>query len=52
MNAAKHDAHYEIQSHLENDVIDWNQVEDRLNQIPFSALGYNAPKDELVRVLA
>lgn len=52
MNAAKHDAHYEIQSRLENDVIDWNQVEDRLNQTPFSALGYNSPKDELVRVLA
>ena len=52
MNAAKQDARYEIQAHLENEAIDWEKVEDRLNQIPFSAIGYNSPKDELVRVLA
>lgn len=52
MNSAKHDARYEIEAHFENDEIDWNQVEDRLNEIPFSAIGYNSPKAELVRVLA
>jgi hypothetical protein len=52
MNGAKREARYEIESHFANDEIDWNQVEDHLNQIPFSAIGYNSPKDELVRVLA
>jgi hypothetical protein len=51
MNSAKQDALYEIQAQLENEMIDWDQVEDRLNEIPFSAIGYSSPKQELVRVL-
>jgi hypothetical protein len=37
---------------LEKEAIAWDEVEDYLNEIPFSANDYILPKDELVRVLA
>jgi hypothetical protein len=52
MNDARLNACAEIEGQsLEREAIDWNQVEDRLNETPFSMTGYVLPSIELARVL-
>jgi hypothetical protein len=53
MNDAQRNARYEIEYRRAQDAgVDWDAVEDELNQIPFSAIDYILPNDELARVLA
>jgi len=53
MNDARLHACEEIEGQWsEKGSIAWDQVEDRLNEIPFSATDYVLPKIELARVLA
>lgn len=53
MNDARLHARDEIiGQRLERESVDWDLLEDLLNEIPFSATDYVPPKIELVRVLA
>lgn len=53
MNGARLRAWHEIKRQWdERGVIAWDEVEDRLNKIPFSANDYVLPKHGLARVLA
>lgn len=53
MNDARRHARYEIEYRRAQDAdVDWDAVEDELNQVPFSATDYVPPKEELARVLA
>jgi hypothetical protein len=53
MNDARRHACHEIENgRSQNGQVDWDAVEDELNQIPFSATDYILPKEELARVLA
>ena len=53
VNDARLHARDEIEGQWsEKGVIVWDELEDHLNGIPYSAIDHNLPKDELVRVLA
>jgi len=52
MNDARRHTCHEIEYRWSQDgQVDWDEVEDELNQIPFSAIDYALPKEELPRVL-